>query len=209
MKKILIAVPCFDMVNIDFACSFINMEKPEGTEFTIIKNTLIYNARNNIAKDAVKDGFQFVLWLDSDMVFQPDIIARLSEDIDKGYDMVSGLYVERKQNPRPVLFDEIVWKIIEEGNVEAGASFFFDYPKDALFPCDGFGFGCVMVSVDLIKRVGDKYSLPFQPLLGLGEDLAFCWRAKQLGAKIGCDSRIKCGHIGSMMYTEAMLKGEA
>ena len=201
-KKILIAVPCYDMVHIDFACSLINMVKPEGTEYMAIKNTLIYNARNTIAKEAVKEGYDYIMWLDSDMVFPPDVIPKLMEDIDKGYDMVSGLYFERKGSARPVVFDEIVWNVLEGGDVEAGASFFLDYPKETLFPCDGFGFGCVLVSVDLINRVGEKFSLPFQPLLGLGEDLAFCWRAKQVGAKIACDSRIKCGHIGYKMFTE-------
>ena len=61
-----------------------------------------------------------------------------------------------------------------------------------------------MVSVDLIKRVQDKYGLPFSPILGFGEDLSFCKRAEDLGATLWCDSRLKMGHIGMASVTESV-----
>ena len=48
----------------------------------------------------------------------------------------------------------------------------------------------------------DKYGSPFYPLMGMGEDTTFCFRAKQDGEKIYCDSRIKAGHVGQYEYTE-------
>ena len=200
--KTLIAVPCFDMVHTDFMRSLIDLEKPEGTVYTVVKNTLIYNARNTIAGNAIKKGFDRVLFLDSDLDFPADTLKRLSADMDAGCEFVSGLYFQRRPNPKPIVYDQVQWEVLRDGNVQAGASWYFDYPKDTLFECQGFGFGCVMVSVDVLKKVADKYGAPFTPLMGLGEDLTFCYRARKLGAKLHCDSRIKCGHIGSVIFNE-------
>jgi hypothetical protein len=48
----------------------------------------------------------------------------------------------------------------------------------------------------------EKYGSPFYPLMGMGEDTTFCFRATQDGEKIWCDSRIKAGHIGNYVFEE-------
>lgn len=197
--KTLIAVPCLDMVYVDFARSLIDLEKPEGTVYSMVKNSLIYNARNTIAKNAIKHKFDRVLWLDSDIVCEPDTLIKLSEDIDTGLDYVSGVYFMRTMPTKPVIYSDI-WMKIEGASVNVGSKTFTNYPsgKEAgLFEIAGSGFGCVMTSVDLLEHMERKYGAPFTPLLGLGEDIAFCWRVKQEGVKMWCDSRVMCGHIGS------------
>ena len=42
----------------------------------------------------------------------------------------------------------------------------------------------------------------FTPFNGFGEDLAFCLRARDLGYKIWCDPKIKCGHVGQLVVNE-------
>lgn len=202
--KVLIAVPCFDMVHTDFMRCLIDLEKPEGTVYTVIKNTLIYNARNTIAANAVKMGFDRIMWFDSDVTFDADTLVKLSQDMDKlKADIVTGLYFTRKTPIKPVIFDNLVYKVQDDGLVQSGATFYETYPHDTIFPVAGCGFGCVMTSVDLINKLGQKYGAPFTPLFGIGEDLSFCHRATKEGAKIYCDSRIQCGHIGQVEFDEA------
>ena len=55
---------------------------------------------------------------------------------------------------------------------------------------------------DMIGRFGDWFS----PLYNSGEDLSFCYRAKELGYEIWCDSRVKCGHMSHQMITEDFYK---
>jgi hypothetical protein len=62
--------------------SFIKLQKPEGTSFTIVKDTLINEARNIIASNAIKGGFDRVMWFDSDMKFAPDTLIKLSAQMD-------------------------------------------------------------------------------------------------------------------------------
>ena len=196
--RTLIAVPCFDMVHTDFMKCMLDMERDDNTSYTVIKNSLIYNARNTIAQNAIRFGFDRVLWLDSDMVFPQDILPKLSAHMDNGLDFVSGLYYMRSALKKPVVYSD-VWYTVTSNEAESGAT-----PVDAmpygLFEIGGAGFGCVMTSVTMLKALVERYGAPFTPMMGLGEDLAFCWRAKQNGFKMYCDSRIKCGHIGQAVY---------
>jgi hypothetical protein len=150
------------------------------------------------------------------MVFQPDALKRLTADIDgkstmgdtnlsdfKGCDMVTGLYFKRRAPHTPVIFSRLEQPGIgADGLPEKRIDDFVSYPKDSLFTVSGCGFGCCMTSVKLLKAVWDKFGPAFAPLTWAGEDIAFCYRAKQLGYDIWCDSRVKCGHIGSYIYTE-------
>lgn len=200
--KVLIAAPCMDTVQTLFMCSMIDLEKPEGTVYTVTKNTLIYSARNIIAQNAIKNGFDRVLWFDSDITFAPDTLLRLSVDMDEGRDFVSGLYFARQMPTKPVVYSDLWWNVQKDGWVNTGSKTFDDYPKESVFEVAGTGFGCVMTSTELLRAVCEKYGSPFTPLMGMGEDMAFCWRVKQIGGKMFCDSRVKCGHVGSIVFTE-------
>lgn len=202
--KILVAVPCMDMVHTSFMRSFLNIMHPGGAEVSsaLIQGTLIYEARNVIAKNAVSEGFDRVLWLDSDMIIPPDALIKLSEHLDNGKEMVSGLYFGRKAPHNPIILDRADWEVLPDGNVKIDSTSYVDYQKDSVFEIAGCGFGCVMTSTDLLREMVDLYGVPFTPLMGMGEDVAFCWRVRKAGHRIFCDSGIKCGHIGQVVFDE-------
>ena len=202
--KTLIAIPCFDTVHVEFVRSFMDLKKPEGTTFSFIPGTLIYEARNLIAQKAVENGFDRVLWLDSDMIIPPDALEVLTADMEEHRaDLVTALYFRRKPPTNPVLSNDLYWRVNDDGNVETGATSYVDYPENAVFPIRGTGFGCCLTSRNLLRKMVEVYGSPFTPLMGMGEDFAFCWRADKAGFKMRCDSRVKCGHIGAYAYTEA------
>ena len=202
MSKTLIAVPCHDMVHAEFTRALMNLDKPAGTGFEMITNTLIYTSRNLIAQEAVKSGFDRVLWIDSDMIFPSDTLIRLSADLDEGRDIVSALCFTRRENSVPCIQSDLTWEVKPDGWVNTNAYIYLDYPREQVFEVAGCGFGCVMTSAALLKKMLDKYGAPFYPLMGMGEDTTFCFRARQDGVKIYCDSRIKIGHIGSKVFDE-------
>ena len=201
-KKTLIAVPCHDMVHAEFTRALMNLDKPAGTGFAMITNTLIYTSRNLIAQEAVKAGFDRVLWIDSDMIFPSDTLIRLSADLDEGRDLVSALCFTRRETSFPCIQSDLTWEVKQNGWVETNAYIYQDYPRDQVFEVAGCGFGCVMTSAALLKKMIDKYGAPFYPLMGMGEDTTFCFRARQDGVKMYCDSRIKIGHIGLKVFDE-------
>ena len=210
MKRTLIEVPSHDMVHAEFTRSLMNLEKPAGTGYAMITNTLIYTSRNLIAQEAVKAGFDRVLWIDSDMVFPDDTLIRLAADLDEGLDLVSALCFTRREPSVPCIHSKLTWEVKPDGWVNTTAQTYYDYPADELFEIAGCGFGCVMTSADLLRRMIEKYGAPFYPLMGMGEDTTFCFRAHQDGVKMYCDSRIKIGHIGTKVFDENnYIKGRA
>lgn len=204
--KTLIAIPCMDTLPVGFVQSLIYMNKGDNPTVYLKPNTLIYDSRNILSLYAIENDYDNVLWLDSDMMFPPDTLQRL-EAHDKP--MVTGLYVRRREPITPVIYDVLEEPIRNaDGKIEKNVHPYTDFPRDAFFPVDGCGFGCVLTSVPLLKAVWDRFGPAFSPYPWAGEDLSFCYRVNQLGCQIFCDSTISCGHIGNFIYTEDFLKGE-
>ena len=194
-KKTLIAVPALDTMPTQTAYAMLNLKRDCPSRYSFIVRASCVDARNMLAREAIESGADRVLWLDSDMVFQDDLMLRLGEDLDAGWDMVCGLYFKRELPVTPVIY-----KRVEMVN---GVEPYKDYPKDEIFPVAGCGFGAVMMTTELLRRTGER---PFTPLPNLSEDLSFCKRATDAGARIACDSRIKVGHVGQMVFGENMYR---
>ena len=196
--KVLIAVPALDTMPTQTAYSMLSLKRDCPSRFSFIVRASCADARNMLAREAIESGADRVLWLDSDMVFQDDLMLRLGEDLDAGWDMVCGLYFKRELPVTPVIY-----KRVEMVN---GVEPYRDYPKESLFHVAGCGFGAVMMTSELLTRADSFKTGPFTPLLNLSEDLSFCKRATDAGARIACDSRIKVGHVGVIAYSEAMYR---
>ena len=188
--KILIAVPCMDTVPSQFAQSLAVMNKVQNCAVAFQMGSLIYTSRNNLATMAVQNEVDYVLWLDSDMIFPPDVLQRLLDDRDKG-DIITGVYYRRVSPFKPVIYSKL--DISDEGVDWLG---YDDYPSDEMFEVAGCGFGCVLTPTNVFMDVMNKFNDMFSPLNGAGEDLSFCWRARQCGYKIVADPSIPLGHVG-------------
>lgn len=202
--KTLIAIPCMDMLPVGFAQSLLYMYKGNQTTVYFKPNSLVYDSRNLLSLYAIENGFDNVLWLDSDMLFPPHTLMKLQS---YNMDMVTGLYVKRHEPVEPVLYEKIEEpERGQDGKLIANIAAYTDYPRDKFFPVAGCGFGCVLTSTKLLKHVWDEFGPAFTPYPWASEDISFCHRVNQLGYQIYCDSSVSCGHIGQFVYTEDLLK---
>ena len=194
--KTLIAVPCMDMVHAAFARSLVGLRIEGEAQFTFIQGSLVYDSRNKACQVAEDGGFDRVLWLDSDMAFEPDLLQRLSADLDEGRRLCAGLFFGRKPPIRPAVYRELGMR---DGRPVAIP--IDDWPE-VPFTAEGVGFAGVLVETALIREIRERFGLPFSPILGFGEDFSFCLRARECGAEIWCDPRVKMGHCGSYVFDE-------
>ena len=195
----LIAIPAMDWCPVPFAYSLATMQRVGASKISMISGAAVHEARENLAKEAIETGADRVLWLDSDMAFGSDLMARLAARLDEGWDLCCGLYTKRRLPVSPVIYERV--------NIETGQVMqYLDYPKDNLFEIEGCGFGAVMTSVDLLRRVLAAYGAAFSPVNGLSEDLSFCARVGAIGARMACDSTIKVGHVGLFTYGEQIYR---
>ena len=196
--RTLIAIPCLDMVHTLFMASLISLRKPEGTEIAIASCSLVYESRHTLAQKAINEGFDRVLWLDSDMTFGPDLLERFSADLDNGKEFVCGLFFTRKNPIMPCVYEVCRPRTKRTGEVVPAKESFMEIP-DGIFEIEGCGFAAVMMTIDLIRSAGP---LPFYPEEGFGEDLTFCRKVRAAGKKLYCDPGIKVGHIGIQVIDE-------
>ena len=204
--KTLIAIPCMDVIEADFVECLVNLRLVGEVEIKFLKASLVYDARNQITKYALdKGGFDYVLWLDSDMTFEPDLMEKLLADMEPEdgpkRQAVSGLCFGRRPPFKPCIYKSL--DIQQQGQmIHPKAEVYLEYPRDQLFEVAACGFACVMMRMDVLEAMG-IYGVPFFPVGGLGEDLTFCWRAQKIDVKFHCDSRLKIGHIMRIHVDEA------
>ena len=202
MRKILIAVPCMDQLPAQFAHSLATLTSYgiEDTKISVWFNlgSLIYTSRDAIAKKALLDEADLIMWFDSDMVFNPDTLYRMLKHIDDGHDFVTGIYYRRTPPFTPVAFKSM--ELNEDGQGFTWEE--FDEIPDGLFEVGACGFGCVLMKTEIFVAVFAKYGQMFTPIANCGEDIAFCWRARQCGYKIIADPSISLGHVGHTIITK-------
>lgn len=215
--KTLIAVPCMDMMPTGFVQSLLYLEKGENVSVNFRANSLVYDSRNILSLTAIEQGFDRVMWIDSDMMFTKDAMKILSADmdgrdwktgdiIDRPKDFVTGVYCKRRPPYTPVMYNELDEPTTgPDGKPVPHITDYVDYPDDKLFHIKGCGFGFCITSTKLLKDVWDHFGPAFSPYPWAGEDISFCHRVNKLGYQIWCDSRVICGHIGTFVYTESML----
>lgn len=199
--KTLIAIPCMDQVPALFAQSLSTMRMVGECQIAFQIGSLIYTSRDDLARYAMKEGFDYVLWLDSDMIFPEDFHERMFKTLtENNLDILSGIYYKRKPPYSPVIFDKMQLK----GKIW-DYSWLEDVP-DSLFEVGACGFGCVLLKTEVLMSVQLKHGYLFHPMQNGGEDVAFCVRARDCGYKIMCDPTIVCGHVGNVVITDTLYK---
>ena len=109
--NIFIAVPCMDSVPAVFAQSLASLKKVGNCAIGFKPGSLVYMARNDLAKQAVKMGADYIFWLDSDMIFDADVLERMLETMESNnLDILSGIYYRRVPPYTPVLMDKLELK---------------------------------------------------------------------------------------------------
>lgn len=191
MKKpfrLLIAVPSTGLMAADFVKSLVKLTEHLQREgiahhVEIMAGTLVYLARNSLACKAINENFTHLLFIDSDMVFHENIVEDL---LFCGKDFVCGAFQSRRPPYSSCVFTSL--KPVERVK---------EYGMEP-FQVAGCGMACTIISTEVLKQVQCKYGACFQPTPDFGEDLAFCWRAKQVGAEIWCEPTARVGHIAQV-----------
>ena len=165
-------------------------------------------ARNVLASDALHDGFESLLFIDSDIGFDPMDALRL---LARPESVVAGIYVKKNERALSSVF--------AEGITEA----LFGFGGTGLYPLKFAATGFLRIRAQVLQRMIDDLSLPlcntkwsrglwpfFQPSIipledgsfhYLGEDWAFSHRLGQIGVTPLADTSIRLWHFGRFGYS--------
>ncbi len=138
--------------------------------------------------------FKFILTLEEDNAPPADGLMKLYESIDD-YDAVGGLYWTKGETGQPMCY----------GNPEVMPMNFIPQvpPPDTITPCNGLGMGFTLFRMEMLKDkrfdYGHWFKTKQEVVPGGGtqmmtQDLWFFQKARDMGYKVACDSRVKVGH---------------
>ncbi|MEO8498622.1 MAG: class I SAM-dependent methyltransferase, partial [Planctomycetota bacterium] len=162
-------------------------------------------ARNEIASQALLDGFLETIWIDADIGFHPDAVEKLRAH---NLPIVCGIYPKKGRrelacSPLPGTKTLVFGRNGGLHEIQYAATGFLLVRRqvyvDIQFKLglplcnETFGANIVPYFMPLIQphREGRWY---------LGEDYAFCERARQAGHKILADTTIRLWHVGNYQY---------
>lgn len=198
--RLMIAIPCMDTVYTQFMDSLLKLTDRLHRvgiehEVAIKSGTLVYLARDALTARAIQSTYTHVLWLDSDMVFDPMLAERL---LDADKDLVTAVYHQRRPPFRPAVFTRLVPRVepLDIGDRVPGSDGWDSEQPERLVRIAACGFGCVLTKREMLEDIYLHYKKAFTPSEAFGEDMMFCIRAHDLGYEMYCDTSIRCGHIG-------------
>jgi hypothetical protein len=165
----------------------------------------IDQARNRMATEALLDGFEETLWIDSDIGFHPDDVEALRRH---ALPIVSGIYARKGLRKLACHVLPGTPRIVfgKDGGL-----------VEILYAPGGF----LLVRREVYLGIQHKLDLPvrnerfgrptvpyFQPMVRstdegpwyLAEDFAFSERARRSGFEIWADTRVRLWHVGTYRY---------
>ena len=202
MKRIMVAVPTREYIDVDSEKSIRKLEKDSWlnrdieVDIVLQPTTIIHDGRFALAQHAIKNKYDYILWIDSDMVFESTVLYDLLE-ADK--DIVTAVCFMRRAPYEPCIYSKMrMGATLEEDQIEK----YYDYPE-GVFEVEACGLAMVLMKVVVLEDIILKTGQPFFPIKSdhrtLGEDLSFCYNARKSGHKIWATSKPKVGHIGKMI----------
>ena len=192
-SHVVICIPSGDMVHTDFMLSLIHvMQKARVAGFRISvvnsKASIVAIGRNLAVKAGRETRAEWLLFLDSDMIFPAETIERL---ISHGRDVVGATY-PRKILPLAFIgnrLDGVPFSLADKGVIEA-----------TRMPA-----GCLLIKRDIFDRMQEPFfRCGYDEKSGeiLGEDFWFSDRVRALGYSLWCDMELSrhVEHIGSYRF---------
>jgi len=160
--------------------------------------------RSQMSFDAMRDGFEEVMWIDADVAFDPADVDRL-----RAHDLpiASGIYPKKGERALAsnLLPGTKSLTFGEEGGLVriayAAAGFLLVQRRvfealDQVLPRCNEAYGHPVVPYFMPTVGEDDQGRPWY----LGEDFAFCARARRVGFDVWADTRIRLEHIGRYRY---------
>lgn len=147
-------------------------------------------ARTEIAAQLTTTKGQWVLMLDCDMTFDPDVLARLLRLMyHYNVEIVGAIYPYKSAPCFPVAS---IWN--EMSQQHEGIA---DWPQDAeIFEVSSQGAGCLLIRKRVLERIVlELHEDPFGIIPPHGEDHSFFMRCRKLGIKAFLAPQVQAGHI--------------
>jgi GT2 family glycosyltransferase len=184
-----VGVACADLGRYSqFSQCLANLVKPEGSHVQFEAGIDVAVNRRNVVRYALENEYDWVWFVDDDMLFAPDHLWRL---LDHNQPIVASLYLNRKPPYYPVAYNR---RYEIEGNPYWNPIDLDGAPSSGLADIVAAGTGGLLVRCEVFEAL--EYDQWFKRE-GAGEDMSFCRRAIEAGFPMYVDLGARMGHISN------------
>jgi len=192
-----ILVPTRDTVYSHFSYSLGNLIKTTtqmgiNAHIFFDASTILINQRERLIEQAIEVKSEWVLWLDSDMMFPSTTLLRL---LSHNQDIVGCNYMKRSHPFKSVTFM----------NTNDWESWVPLQTEDELLTVEATGMGCLLMRTSVFQKIKKPYfEYTYQPSTKdwLGEDFTLFKKLNELGYQLKIDMNLsnEIYHIGTYAY---------
>lgn len=151
-----------------------------------------YAAQNRTmaVKLALEHGDSHIMFIDGDMIFPPDGVARL---LGQEKEIIGANY-----NTRSLPLVSTVKLANDQGKLIKGSA--KNFPKET-FKVAAVGTGFCLIDLKVFEKIKEPWFVAgFDENEFVTEDVYFCLKAKEFGIDVFCDPRLQVLHIGDYKY---------
>jgi hypothetical protein len=155
-------------------------------------STILLNQRENLIKKAKEVNSDYVIWIDSDMMFPATTALRL---LAHNKDIVGCNYMKRSKPLKPVAYTDLTnWD-----------SFLPLEPKDELVKVEGVGMGCLLMKLNVFESIGKPYfefTYKEDSEDWYGEDFNLLTKLREKGYEVLIDTVLSMDikHVGTYAF---------
>lgn len=206
-QKVLLAVPTYGDPSAALSFSLARSREAlsaVGTQSALLilqGNCHVDDARNSIVRDFLESDCTELVFLDSDVCFEPEALVQLCQ---RDCDIVGGVYPYRREGS-----DNMPVRMMDGGEV-----------KDGLREVEGLPTGFMKIKRHVLETMCaaspwyfDKIypthlvfnrSEPDVSHTRWGGDLYFCKRWREMGGKIYADEELRLGHVAEIVIYDSL-----
>jgi len=201
-NKLAVLVPCRDMLHAGFSKCLVELVKlntMNGLDTHVVydASTVLLTQRARLAAEAQAIGAEYMLRLDSDMIFPATTALRL---LAHNEPVVACNYIRRQLPAKGVAYETI-------GDWENPLPF---EPRDKLVPVEGIGMGCMLVKTSILQEIPKpwfEFHWTEESNDHLGEDMDFCMKMADAGYTVKIDTNLsmEMRHLGTWAFGPDLL----
>jgi hypothetical protein len=211
-SKLFVAVPCYGSIPVQFMQCMLKLQANPPCDMSIVPlngDSLVSRARNTLTAQFLKSDCTHLLFIDSDLVFGPEQIARM---LAHDQDVVAGFYPKKQDG-------QLQW--VCNAKLDCGEADPATGLQEVRYMGTGFMLAKRCVFERMIAEHGEAMAYhpdsrptetewdfwavgPYKAKDGftryLSEDWFFCQRWLDMGGKVYGDTRVILRHIGFAIY---------
>lgn len=197
--RIFIAVPILGTIHPSAYVSHLSLSKPPGTAIATVTRAMPDEARNRLIEQALKMCYDYIFFLDDDMIPAPDLIIRLlnSMEADKSISMLAPFAYKRIPPFLPCVFSRR-----SDGKYDI-----VEARGKGIISVDAAHVAATLVRCSALRAIKPPwFEFSNRGEIRFSEDICFCEKLAASGGKIMVDADMEALHLsepalaGKMAY---------